>query len=271
MKQATPQPIAELCSCQPWYEAYSVALFHGECTNVLEALPQESVDCIFADPPYRLSNGGITCHAGRMVSVDKGEWDRSLGVEKDYQFALAWLQACRRVLTADGTIWVSGTNHNIFAIGHAMQVLGFRILNDIVWFKPNAAPNLSCRYFTHSHETLIWAAKSHSSRHRFNYEAMRALNRGKQMRSVWEISAPRPSEKAFGKHPTQKPLALLERILLASTLPKDLVLDPFVGSGTTCVAAIRHGRRSIGIDSSLEYLELARLRLEEEIARPSLG
>jgi site-specific DNA-methyltransferase (adenine-specific) len=257
-------------------------LFEGDCLDVLPTLPERSVDMIFADPPYNLSNGGITCHAGRMVSVNKGEWDKSQGTGPEHEFALDWLGACRRVLKDDGTIWVSGTMHKIYSVGFALQQLGYKLLNEISWFKPNASPNLSCRYFTHSHETVIWAAKSEKSKHKFNYQLMKNIAGGKQMRSlwmdidvedspqdIWSITTPSGEEKKFGKHPTQKPVALLERIILSSTNPGDIVLDPFAGSSTTGVAAIRHGRCFIGIDSNTEYLELSVKRLEEELTKIS--
>ena len=260
-----------------FYKSDSAVLYQGDCLEVLASLPEHSVDMIFADPPYNLSNGGITCHAGRMVSVDKGEWDKSKGVEADHEFAVAWLRACQRVLKDDGTIWVSGTMHKIYSVGFAMQQLGYRLLNEICWFKPNASPNLSCRYFTHSHETLIWAAKSEKSKHKFNYELMKKIAGGRQMRSlwmdidvedepqdIWAIGTPTKEEKKYGKHPTQKPRALLERIILASSDAGDTVLDPFTGSSTTGVAAIRHGRRFIGIDIDEYFLEISAKRLKEE-------
>jgi len=252
---------------EPYYEdkEHSIKLFCGDCLQILPQFPQNSIDMIFADPPYFLSNGGITCHAGRMVSVNKGKWDVSHGVEENHKFNLAWLSECQKVLTKNGVIWVSGTAHAIFSVGFAMQQLGFKILNDIIWFKPNASPNLSCRYFTHSTETVIWAAKNQRSRHKFNYELMKQLGNGKQMRNVWEISPPQPREKIHGKHPTQKPLKLLERILLASTTEEDVVLDPFNGSGSTGVAALRLGRKYLGIEISEEYLDLTIKRLEDEL------
>lgn len=149
-------------------ERHTVRLFHGDCLDVLSGFPEKCIDMIFGDPPYFLSNNGITCHAGRMVSVNKGKWDRSKGVEADHEFVLQWLKICQRVLKDNGTIWVSGTMHNIYSVGFAMQEIGFKILNEICWFKPNASPNLSCRYFTHSHETLLWAAKSEKSKQKFN-------------------------------------------------------------------------------------------------------
>jgi site-specific DNA-methyltransferase (adenine-specific) len=256
----------------PYYENKEqfIKLFHGDCLTILPQLPRNSIDMIFADPPYFLSNGGITCHAGKMVSVNKGKWDVSKGVEENHKFNLAWLHECQQVLTKNGTIWVSGTAHVIFSLGFAMQQLGFKILNDVIWFKPNASPNLSCRYFTHSTETLLWAAKNADSKHTFNYDLMKQICNGKQMRNVWEISPPQPKEKAHGKHPTQKPLKLMERILLASTNDCDLVLDPFSGSGSTGVAALKLGRKYIGIETSEDYIQLSIRRLEEEIKSPQL-
>ena len=255
---------------EPYYENEEqfIKLFHGDCLQLLPQFPRNSIDVIFADPPYFLSNGGITCHAGRMVSVNKGDWDVSHGIEESHKFNLAWLSECQQVLTKNGVIWVSGTAHIIFSVGFAMQQLGFKILNDIIWFKPNASPNLSCRYFTHSTETVIWAAKNQKSRHTFNYELMKQLSNGKQMRNLWEISPPQPKEKAHGKHPTQKPLKLLERILLASTNEGDVLLDPFNGSGSTGIAALRLGRKYIGIEVSEEYLDLTIKRLEDEFTNP---
>jgi site-specific DNA-methyltransferase (adenine-specific) len=242
-----------------------VRLLKGDCIEVLNQARECSVDMIFADPPYFLSNGGITCHAGKMVSVNKGKWDKSKGPEENHAFSLKWLEACQRVLKPNGTIWVSGTAHIIHSIGYAMQQVGMKILNDITWEKPNPPPNLSCRYFTHSTETVIWAAKNDKAKHYFNYDLMRNINSGKQMKSVWKLSSPNGGEKDFGKHPTQKPVALLERIILASTNEDDLVLDPFAGSSTTGVAAIRLKRRFVGIELELDFLELSVKRLEKTI------
>jgi site-specific DNA-methyltransferase (adenine-specific) len=240
-----------------------ISIYLGDCLDVLARMPENSVELVFADPPYFLSNGGITCHAGRMVSVNKGKWDRSRGADENHQFNRAWLEACQRVLTPNGTIWVSGTSHVIHSVGFAMQQLGFKLLNDITWVKPNPPPNLSCRYFTHASETVIWAAKSRKSKHVFNYKLMRELAGGKQMKSVWSLQAPSRDEKRFGKHPTQKPLGLLERIILASSNEGDTVLDPFMGSGTTLVAATRLNRKTIGIEMSREYVDKALKRLSE--------
>jgi site-specific DNA-methyltransferase (adenine-specific) len=253
-------------------ETRGLRLYHGDCLDFLDAVaakyPEGWFDTIFADPPYFLSNGGITCQAGRRVKVDKGIWDKSQGVEATHQFNLEWLRRCQQVLKPNGTIWVSGTLHVIFSVGHAMQQLGYRILNDITWEKPNPPPNLGCRCFTHSTETVIWAAKSESSKHTFNYQQMRELNRGKQMKTVWTITSATGEEKSLGKHPTQKPVALVERCLLASTNPGDLVLDPFMGAGTTAIAALRTGRRCVGVESDRNYVELAVSRLEAEGQSP---
>lgn len=239
-------------------------LYGGDCLQVMPLFDEESFDLIFADPPYFLSNGGITCHAGKMVPVDKGKWDRSMGFEGNYSFTREWLSACQRLLKPNGTIWVSGTSHIIHIVGCCLDELGYKILNDITWVKPNPPPNLSCRYFTHATETIIWAARSKKSRHKFNYRLMKRVNGGKQMTSVWIMQAPRREEKVLGKHPTQKPLALLERIIAASTDEGDLVLDPFSGSGTTGIAALRLDRRYVGIEAEEEYIELCAERYDRE-------
>ncbi len=243
----------------------NAALVQGNSLEVLDALaerfPGGCFDCIFADPPYFLSNGGITCHAGKMVKVDKGAWDKSQGAELNHEFNTEWLKRCQRVLKPNGTIWVTGTSHVIFSVGYAMQQLGMKILNDIAWEKPNPPPNLSCRYFTHSTETVLWAAKNADSRHLFNYKLMREHAGGKQMKSVWRIKSPAFAEKKFGKHPTQKPVALVERCLLASTSPGDLVLDPFSGGGTTAVACIKTNRHCLGIELESKHIEMSAQRL----------
>jgi site-specific DNA-methyltransferase (adenine-specific) len=243
-----------------------VALVQGNSLEVLDRLaerfPNGCFDCIFADPPYFLSNGGITCHAGRMVKVDKGDWDKSRGAEVNHEFNTEWLKRCQKVLKPNGTLWVSGTSHVIYSVGYAMQQLGMKILNDIAWEKPNPPPNLSCRYFTHSTETILWAAKNATSKHVFNYKAMREAAGGKQMKNVWRIAAPGSAEKRFGKHPTQKPVALVERCLLAATQPGDFVLDPFSGGGTTAVACARTKRNCLGIELESKYIEMSLRRLE---------
>ena len=258
----------------PFAEIGDATLLQGDCVAVMNALPEKSVDMIFADPPYNLSNDGYTVHAGKRVSVNKGDWDRSEGVEADFDFHMSWIEACRRVLKDNGTIWISGTYHSIFACGHALNLQGFRVLNDVAWYKPNAAPNLGRRMFTASHETIVWASKSKKAKHTFNYDAMREgdfpkdiiKNHGKQMRSVWSIVTPGGWEKRHGKHPTQKPEALLDRIVRSSTNPGDVILDPFCGSATTGVVALREGRKFIGIDKDESYLtNYATPRLSDEV------
>ncbi|HLD34738.1 MAG TPA: site-specific DNA-methyltransferase [Patescibacteria group bacterium] len=250
-------------------DEHGVWLYHANCIEFMDMLiskyPYGKFDMIFADPPYFLSNGGITCHAGKMVKVDKGEWDKSKGVELNHEFNIAWLSRCRKLLNPNGSVWVSGTHHVIHSVGYAMQQLGMKILNDITWEKPNPPPNLSCRYFTHSTETIIWAAKDEKSKHCFNYEKMREFNNNKQMKSVWKFTAPNGGEKDFGKHPTQKPLQLLERIILASTGENDFIMDPFSGSSTTGVAAINLRRRFVGIELETDFLTLSTKRLEQAI------
>lgn len=246
-------------------------LYNGDCIKIMQGIPDATFDMIFADPPYGLSNDGISISNGKVVSVNKGDWDKSRGVDGDYEFHHSWIKEANRILKPHGTLWVSGTYHSIYACGHALKKNGYKILNDIAWFKPNAPFNASCRYFTASHESLIWAAKNKESKHYFDYTKMREghwpedplKNPMKQMRSVWSIPYASLSEKKYGKHPTQKPLKLLERIIMASTKPGDLILDPFTGSSTTGVAALKHGRKFIGIDSLEEYLNLSKLRLSD--------
>ncbi len=253
-------------SVEPYFKDKSFELYQADSIEFLKMLPAKSIDMIFADPPYNLSNGGFTVHAGKRVSVNKGKWDKSSGLEADFSFHVQWIKECYRVLKPNGSLWISGTYHSIYQCGYAVQQLGYKILNDIAWFKPNAAPNLSGRYFTASHETLLWARKDPKGKHTFNYQDMKngnwherdmIKNEGKQMRSVWAIGTPKAVEKKFGKHPTQKPLALLERIVLSSTNPGDIIIDPFTGSSTTGISAIESGRKFIGIDTESEYLNLS--------------
>jgi len=268
MLVAAPKILARV-ETKPYFKKGNFVLYHGDSIQVLSQIPADSIDMIFADPPYNLSNGGFSIHAGRMVSVNKGEWDVSKGFEDDYAFHYRWMEACRRVLKPHGTLWVSGTYHSIYQCGHALQSLGYHILNDISWFKPNAAPNLSCRFFTASHETIIWARKDKKAKHTFNYDLMKdgewsedkLKKPGLQMRSVWSIGTPRPDEKKHGKHPTQKPLELLKRIVLAGSNKGDVILDPFTGSSTTGLAAVAHGRKFVGIDLEKNYLDLSVKRL----------
>lgn len=246
-----------------YFAEKNVRIFHGDAVEVLSAIPEECIDLLFADPPYNLSNDGYTCHAGRRVSVNKGKWDKSRGIKEDFDFHSRWIEACKRVLKPNGSLWISGTYHSIYACGFALQQQGWHLINDICWFKPNAAPNLACRMFTASHETLLWARKTKKAKHYFNYDLVKTRDwngdfikkPGKQMRSVWAITTPQNGEKIYGKHPTQKPEALLERVVLACSQENDIILDPFCGSATTGVAALRHSRKFVGIDTEKEYLD----------------
>ncbi len=259
---------AEWPDCAYQDKEQGIRVYQGNCLELLDSIadryPQGCFDMIFADPPYFLSNGGITCHAGKMVKVDKGGWDQSQGPELNHEFNREWLRRCQRVLKQNGTIWITGTHHVIFSIGYAMQQLGYKMLNDLVWQKPNPPPNLSCRYFTHATETVLWAAKNSASKHYFNYDLMREINDGKQMKTVWTFTAPGREQKTFGKHPTQKPLALIERCLLAATPENALVLDPFLGSGTTAIACLRQHRHCVGIELDPAFIQLAIERIQAE-------
>lgn len=248
-----------------FFQTEQIKLIQGDALEQMEKLYQDNgsyIDMIFADPPYFLSNGGITCKSGSMSVVDKGDWDKSQGIVKDHQFHLKWIYNGQRLLKPGGTMFVSGTFHGIYSIGFAMQELGMKLLNNITWVKPNPPPNLSCRYFVHSTENIIWAAKNANSVQIFNYQHMKQINDGKQMKDVWCFSAPQKSEKTCGKHPTQKPVSLLERIVLSSTKEGDLILDPFSGSGTTGVACLLHKRNYIGIEMDSNYLELSSNRFK---------
>lgn len=252
-------------SISPFFKADDFLLYNEDSLELMARFPDNFLDMVFADPPYMLSNDGFTCQNGRMVSVNKGRWDKSQGFEEDLKFHEAWISECKRVLKPEGTIWISGTYHSIYQCGFLLQKLGYHLLNDITWFKPNAAPNLSCRFFTASHETLLWARKDKKAKHTFNYEAMKdgrfpedpMKKPETQMRSVWSIPTPSPGEKEYGKHPTQKPLALLRRIVQASTNPGDIIFDPFNGGGTTGMAAALLGdRKYIGCEINKDYLDL---------------
>lgn len=237
-------------------------LLHGDTFQLLPSFSFK-FDMIFADPPYFLSNGGISCQAGKVVSVDKGEWDKGGTPEYMEAFNREWIALCRDKLKNNGTIWVSGTYHNIFSVANALTDLGFKILNVVTWAKTNPPPNISCRYFTYSTEFIIWARKMPKVSHYYNYELMKQLNEGKQMTDVWRLPAIGKWEKSCGKHPTQKPLALLSRIILASTKPNAWVLDPFAGSSTTGIAANLLQRRYLGIEQEPEFVELSERRRRE--------
>ena len=234
-------------------------LVQGNCIEALSQLNFQ-FDMIFADPPYFLSNGGFSVHSGKQVSVNKGAWDKSQGFEEDNKFNYQWLSLCREKLKPEGTIWISGTYHNIFSIAQMLNLLNYKILNVITWVKTNPPPNLSCRFFTHSTEFIIWARKEKKVPHYFNYELMKQINGGTQMRDVWLLPAIAKWEKTCGKHPTQKPLPLLARIILASTRVNDWILDPFTGASTTGIASSLLNRRFLGIDSESSFLELSKKR-----------
>ena len=251
-------------SINPYYRSENLdfTIAQGDSLELLSNI-NFKFDMIFADPPYFLSNGGISVQSGKQVSVNKGDWDKSQGFEKDNDFNKQWLALCREKLTDNGTIWVSGTFHNIFSVAQSMTELGYKILNCITWQKNNPPPNLSCRFFTHSTEFILWARKSQKAKHYFNYELMKEINGGTQMRDVWTLPAIAKWEKSCGKHPTQKPLPLLARIILASTKENDWVLDPFTGSSTTGIAANLLNRHFLGLDQSEDFLELSKNRREE--------
>lgn len=242
----------------------SFSLINGDTFKVLKKIEDKTFDIIFADPPYFLSNNGITCSGGKMISVNKGDWDKSLTLKEKHSFNKRWIKECYRILKDTGTIWISGTLHNIYSIGMALEESGFKILNNITWQKTNPPPNLACKTFTHSTETILWARKDLKNvKYTFNYDVMKQMNGNKQMKDVWTTSITKPSEKKQGKHPTQKPLEILDRIILASTKENDLILDPFCGSSTTGISAVKLNRKYIGIDNKKEYLDLSIRRYEE--------
>lgn len=248
----------------PFYKSDDRAftIVNGDCFDVLRQFDFK-FDMIFADPPYFLSNGGISYQAGKVVCVDKGNWDKGGTPESIMSFNQEWLTLCREKLKDNGTIWISGTHHNIFTIANLLTELGYKVLNVITWAKTNPPPNISCRFFTYSTEFIIWARKSQKVPHKYNYELMKAINEGKQMTDVWRLPAIGRWEKSCGKHPTQKPLSLLTRIILASTYVNDWVLDPFAGSSTTGLAANLCGRRYLGIEKEAEFATLGKTRREE--------
>ena len=247
-----------------YFEDGRFKLIKENTFDALKNVEEKSIDMIFSDPPYFLSNNGITCKGGKMVNVNKGEWDKTLTVEEKHLFNRTWIKECYRVLKDNGTIWISGTLHNIYSIGMSLEEEGFKIINNITWQKTNPPPNLACKTFTHSTETIIWARKDLPKiKYTFNYDLMKQLNKGKQMKDVWTTSLTKPSEKKQGKHPTQKPIEVLEKIVLASTNEGDLILDPFCGSSTTGIVANKLHRRYIGIDKEKDYLDLSIRRYNE--------
>ena len=245
----------------PYYKSpeRDFTLLQGDCFELLSQF-EFKFDMIFADPPYFLSNDGISVQSGKIVSVNKGEWDKGGTPEYINEFNKKWLSLCREKLKDNGTIWISGTYHNIFSVANALTELGYKILNVVTWAKTNPPPNISCRYFTYSTEFIIWARKSKKIPHVFNYELMKQLNGNKQMTDVWRLPAIAQWEKSCGKHPTQKPLALLTRIILASTPKNAWILDPFAGSSTTGIASNLIGRRYLGIEKEESFAEMGKQR-----------
>lgn len=239
--------------------------YKSDTFDKLKELKDNSIDCIINDPPYFLSNSGITCKSGKMVSVNKGDWDKSKGYDEIYSFNFKWIKESLRVLKDGGTLWVSGTFHNIYIIGSIIQSFNdFKILNNITWVKKSPPPNLSCRSFTHSTETILWVRKGQKTKHTFNYQLMKEMNENKQMKDVWIIGRPKKEEKVFGKHPTQKPLELIERMILSSTNENDVVLDMFMGSGTTLVGCKNLKRYGIGIEKEKDFFEITKRRLKND-------
>jgi modification methylase len=239
----------------------------GDCLAELRKLPDASIDLVFADPPYnlQLDRDLLRPNNSRVDGVDQ-DWDKFTDFATYDQFTREWLDQCRRILKPNGAIWTIGSYHNVFRLGVALQDLGFWLLNDVIWRKTNPMPNFRGRRLTNAHETLIWASRSQSSRYTFNYEALKALNDDVQMRSDWLLPICTGPERLKGgdgakAHPTQKPESLLHRVILASTMPGDIVLDPFFGTGTTGAVARRLGRRFIGIERDAGYAEFARTRI----------
>ena len=248
----------------PFYKSSDrqFTLLQGNCIDLLKQF-NFKFDMIFADPPYFLSNDGISIQSGKPVSVNKGDWDRSKGYDFINDFNYKWLKECRNKLKEGGTIWISGTFHNTFSIAQILNELEFKILNAVTWVKTNPPPNLACRCFTHSSEVIIWARKTKKTPHYFNYELMKEINEGKQMKDVWNLPAIAQWEKSCGKHPTQKPLGVLSRIILASTQPNAWILDPFTGSSTTGIAANLLNRKFLGMDREIDFLEISKRRKKE--------
>ena len=241
----------------------------GDCVSVMNSLPQDSVDLVFADPPYNLQlKGDLHRPDSSKVDAVNNDWDKFSSFDIYDDFTSAWLKAARRILKPNGAIWVIGSYHNIFRVGAKLQDHGYWILNDVVWRKTNPMPNFRGMRLTNAHETLIWAAKSEKSKYTFNYEAMKAMNEGVQMRSDWVIPICNGHERLKNKngekaHPTQKPEALLHRIIMSTTNPDDIILDPFFGSGTTGAVAKKLGRNFIGIEQEEAYRIAASRRIKE--------
>jgi site-specific DNA-methyltransferase (adenine-specific) len=266
--------LLEITNQKPWWHNDLSVLIQGDCVEVMKKMTEKTVDVVFADPPYFLSSGGISVQSGKMVSVDKGDWDKSLAIKDKLLFHQTWIREARKVLKDDGTIWISATLHSVYAIGVALELEGFSIINNVIWRKTNPAPNISGRAFTHSTETVIWARKqltpTKKGKHYFAYHEMKKYNHGKQLKDFWDLndtnvvfeSGTTPKrEKTYGKHPTQKPISLLERIIEASTTEGQIILDPFAGSATTLFVANSLNRFAIGIELDKIYLDLGKKRI----------
>lgn len=233
-------------------------LYNDECIKIMRTFPSCKIDMIFADPPYFLSNGGLSIHSGKVVSVDKGEWDKASNYDDISKFNYEWLSECFRLLKNGGTIWVSGTIHNIFNIKEHMDRIGYKIINIIIWHKVDPPPLIYKNKFKFSYEFIIFSSKGRNKT--FNYNEMYRIE-NTEMHDVWNITAVQMYEKKFGYHPTQKPECLLERIIISSTNEHDIVLDPFMGSGTTGYVAEKYNRRFIGIEKERKYFDIAKARI----------
>jgi site-specific DNA-methyltransferase (adenine-specific) len=247
------------CDQNIFYFEDHFQLLQGNCLDLLPHL-RRNFDMVFADPPYFLSNDGQTFAGGKIVSVNKGDWDCSPGLQSMNDFNRQWLGLVREKMKDGATIWICGTHHNIFSIGQVLAELDFKILNMVTWQKKNPPPNFACRTFTHSTEFIIWARKSVKVPHYFDYALMKQLNGDKQMKDVWPLASVARWEQTAGKHPTQKPLSLLSRIIVATTQPQAWILDPFAGSSSTGIAAQLFKRNFVGIEQDAHYLELGKRR-----------
>ena len=234
-------------------------IYNDDCIKVMKTLSSNKVDMVFADPPYFLSNGGLSIHSGKVVSVNKGEWDKASNYEDISKFNYDWLNECYRLLKDGGTIWVSGTQHNIFDVQEQMKKIGFKIINIIIWHKIDPPPLIYKNKFKFSYEFIIWASKGRNKT--FNYDEMFKVD-NEEMHDVWNLHAVQMHEKKFGYHPTQKPECLLERIIIATTNEKDVILDPFMGSGTTGYVAKKLNRHFVGIEKEKKYFDVAQARIK---------
>lgn len=254
---------------------YINKILHGDCVEKLKTIPSESVDLIFADPPYFMQTEAelLRANGDKFTDADD-EWDKFNSFAEYDAFCELWLKECKRILKPTGSIWVIGSFQNIYRIGYIMQNLGFWILNDVIWNKTNAVPNFGGTRFCNAHETMLWCSKGKNNKFTFNYKTMKHLNDGEQERSIWQISLCTESERIkneYGKktHSTQKPEALLYKVILSSSKPNDVILDPFFGTGTTGVVAKALGRNYIGLECKLKYIEIAEARLANTISKPN--